>query len=170
MAMDFQGSASFDQLAKQYFGGSYSHAPPSSPPDFGPISGHTYAAAGLAATTSSYPFFGLKSFGTGGSSMVGSYLHLSLSRLALRQPMYLHIQRLCLSLGHTLALIGVINPLWLEMGMAMEMDSDGQSGFFSRPFLVIDDKGGEEQGLKLEEGEEKEKISEFLLSVLDRPV
>jgi len=52
----------------------------------------------------------------------------------------------------------------------MEMGSDGQSGFFSRPFLVIDDKGGEEQGLKLEEGEEKEKISEFLLSVLDRPV
>ena len=78
------------------------------------------------------------------------YLHLSLSHLALRQQMYLHIQRLRLSLGHTLALIGVINPLWLEMGMAMEMGSDGQSGFFSRPFLVIDDKGGEEQGLKLQ--------------------
>ena len=72
MAMDFQGPASFDQLAEQYFGGSYSHAPPSPPPDFGPISGHTYAAAGSAAATSSYPFFGSESFGTGGSSMVGS--------------------------------------------------------------------------------------------------
>jgi hypothetical protein len=72
MAMGFQGSVCFDQMAGQYFGGSYSHAPPSPPPDFGPISGHTYGAVGSAATASSYPFFGSDSFGTAGSSMVGS--------------------------------------------------------------------------------------------------
>ena len=76
MVMGFQGSASFDQLAEEYFGGSYSHAPPSPPQDFGPISGHTYGAAGSAATASSYPFFGSELFGTGGSSMVGVIIYI----------------------------------------------------------------------------------------------
>ena len=63
------------------------------------------------------------------------------------------------------------NLLRVEMAMVVAMDSRRWVEAASpRPFLVIDDKGGEEQGLKLEEGEEKEKISEFLLSVLDRPV
>jgi hypothetical protein len=61
--------------------------------------------------------------------------------------MFLHIERLRLSLGHTLALIGVINPLWVEMGMEMEIEMDSKSQVEAtspKPFMVIDDKGGEE--------------------------
>ena len=44
---------------------------------------------------------------------------------------------------------GMVNLL--QVGMEMEMDSEGQAEATSpRPFLVIDDKGGEEQGLKLQ--------------------
>jgi len=45
---------------------------------------------------------------------------------------------------------GMVNLL--QVGMEMEMDSEGQAEATSpRPFLVIDDNEGEEHGLKLQE-------------------
>ena len=70
-------------------------------------------------------------------------------------------------------MIGVIGLLQMLLEMRV-MDSDWCQVTSPRAFMVIDDKGGEEHGLKLKLGTgEKEKSrrkSQFRVSVLARPV
>ena len=70
-------------------------------------------------------------------------------------------------------MIGVIGLPQMPLAMGV-MDSDWRQATSPKIFLVIDDKGGEEQGLKLQLGKGKRKKtrrkSQFRVSVLARPV